>query len=646
MAHVHGHPADFDSWAAVGGPRWSHAGLLPGFRRSALPLLHPDAEVSPLARAYMAAGRAIGAPALESHNGDQIAGTTPNTLTIRQGRRVSVADAYLTHGRQTLQIDTGTVVERLLTDGQRVRGALVRSGSTLRELHADTVVVCLGAIATPLLLMRSGFGDPAELSRFGIATVQALPEVGRNLHDHLLAAGNLYAARQPVPRSRLQHSESLMYLHSDDPGRADGVPDCVLACVVLPSVSESFARPQAGCAYSLVFGVTHPTSRGAIRLGGAHAAGAPIIDPAYLTTEHDRRTFRAALQLARAVGHAEPLDEWREREILPGGRRRIYRPRRHHASPPGRHVLARDSGGWRFARARHGKPVCCRRLGHPAHHHRPDQRRRGRDRRDLGAGRICPKSFADGADGMSVLNGKTALVSGGAQGIGRAIAERLARGGAQVIIADRNESAAQAAAEQIGNGAFAIPVDVSDPASVTALFATVEQRVPRLDILVNNAAIVPFIAWDDVDLAHWNTIISVNLTGTFLMCRAGSDLMRKQGTAGRIINMCSNSFLAGTPNMAAYVASKGGVLGLTRALATELGAYKITVNAVMPGLVASEGAMATPHKDSFDFVEMLQAVKGHGQPRDIAPAVAFLASDEAHWITGQTLNVDAGMARW
>jgi choline dehydrogenase-like flavoprotein len=318
MAHVHGHPADFDSWAAAGGSRWSHAGLLPGFRRSALPLLHPDAEVSPLARAYMAAGRTIGAPTLESHNGDQIIGTTPNTLTIRQGRRVSVADAYLTHDRENLQIGTGTVVERLLTDGQRVRGALVRSGSTLREFHADTVVVCLGAVTTPLLLMRSGFGDPAELARFGIATVQALPEVGRNLHDHLLAAGNLYAARQPVPRSRLQHSESLMYLHSDDPGRADGVPDCVLACVVLPSVSESFARPQAGSAYSILFGVTHPTSRGSIQLGGPHAADAPIIDPAYLAAEHDRRTFRAALNLARAVGHAEPLDEWREREILPG----------------------------------------------------------------------------------------------------------------------------------------------------------------------------------------------------------------------------------------------------------------------------------------------------------------------------------------
>ncbi len=247
---------------------------------------------------------------------------------------------------------------------------------------------------------------------------------------------------------------------------------------------------------------------------------------------------------------------------------------------------------------------------------------------------------------MSKLDGKVALVSGAAQGIGRAIAERLAGDGARVVIADRHGDKASEAAASCGGGAFALTCDISEQDQVATLFRAVEQRAGRVDVLVNNAAIVPFIAWDEVDLAHWQQIISVNLTGTFLMCRAGSDMMRRLGTRGRIINMCSNSLLAGTPNMAAYVASKGGVFGLTRALATELGKYGITVNAIMPGLVASEGAMATPHKDSFEFVEMLQALKGHGRPEDIAPAVAFLASDDAHWITGQALNVDGGMARW
>jgi pyridoxine 4-oxidase len=317
MAYVRGHPSDFEFWSVAGGPRWSYSGLLPGFERSALPLFHPDAEVSPLVRAYMAAGRAIGAPTLESHNGSRLAGVTVNTLNIRAGRRVSVADAYLAQERENLVIDTGTVVDKLLIDGDRVQGALVLSNGAPRLLHADAVVVCLGAVDSPLLLMRSGLGDPTELARFGIAARHALPEVGGNLHDHLLAAANLYSARRPVPPSRLQHSESLMYLHSDHPGRADGAPDCVLACILLPAVSDSFSPPEVGSAYSILFGVTHPSSRGRVRLGGPNAGDAPIIDPAYLQTEHDRRVFRAALGLARAVGHASPLDDWREREILP-----------------------------------------------------------------------------------------------------------------------------------------------------------------------------------------------------------------------------------------------------------------------------------------------------------------------------------------
>jgi NAD(P)-dependent dehydrogenase (short-subunit alcohol dehydrogenase family) len=121
--------------------------------------------------------------------------------------------------------------------------------------------------------------------------------------------------------------------------------------------------------------------------------------------------------------------------------------------------------------------------------------------------------------------------------------------------------------------------------------------------------------------------------------------MRQNGY-GRIVNICSNSIFAGTPNMAHYVATKGGVMTFSRALATELGGYKITVNCVAPGLTDTEGVQASPHKEAFGFVEMLQAIKGVGTPADIAPAVAFLASEEAHWITGQTLAVDAGMVRW
>lgn len=243
-------------------------------------------------------------------------------------------------------------------------------------------------------------------------------------------------------------------------------------------------------------------------------------------------------------------------------------------------------------------------------------------------------------------SGKTAIVTGAAQGIGEAIARRLAEDGARVVVSDVNTKGAEKVAKSLPHDAFAVTCDVSNPDQVAALHAEVEKKARGVDILVNNAAIVPFIAWDDVDLAHWRKLIDVNLTGVFLMCRAASDQMRKQGRKGRIINIASNTFFAGTPNMAAYVAAKGGVIGFTRALATELGKHGINVNAISPGLMESDGVKASPHNNAFDFVGMLQALPGKGQPAEIGGVVSFLASDDAKWITGQTINVDAGMVRW
>ena len=240
------------------------------------------------------------------------------------------------------------------------------------------------------------------------------------------------------------------------------------------------------------------------------------------------------------------------------------------------------------------------------------------------------------------LEGITALVTGAAQGIGKAIALRLAADGARVIVSDVNGDGAEAVARAMGGAASAIAADISDPKDVARLV----EQAGAVDVLVNNAAIVPYIAWDDIDLEHWRRIIDVNLTGTYIVTRAVTDKMRAAGKGGRVINIASNSFFAGTPNMAAYVASKGGVIGFTRAAATELGKHGITVNAVTPGLIESDGVKASPHINAFDFVGMLQAMPGRGQPEHIADAVAFLASNDARWITGQTLNVDAGMVRY
>jgi pyridoxal 4-dehydrogenase len=246
---------------------------------------------------------------------------------------------------------------------------------------------------------------------------------------------------------------------------------------------------------------------------------------------------------------------------------------------------------------------------------------------------------------MAVLTGQTAIVTGAAQGIGAAIARGLRDEGAVVVVADIDADAGEEAAKSLGGECFAVQTDVGDEESVARLHTGVLNSTGRIDILINNAAIVPYTAWDDIDFAEWRRIMRVNLDGVYLMCRASSAPMRERGY-GRIVNVASNAFLAGTPNMAAYIAAKGGVVGFTRALATELGAYGITVNAVSPGLTASEGVLAGPHKDSIAFVESLQAVKRTGVPADIAPAAVFLASPAAAWVTGSTLNVDGGHVRY
>jgi pyridoxal 4-dehydrogenase len=241
---------------------------------------------------------------------------------------------------------------------------------------------------------------------------------------------------------------------------------------------------------------------------------------------------------------------------------------------------------------------------------------------------------------MGKLDDRVAIVTGGAQGIGKAIADKLADEGATVVVADINGEGAEEAAPEDGAG---MQVDTSSEADVKRMVADTVGAYGKLDILVNNAAIVPFTAWDDVDFAEWRRIMAVNLDGTFLTCHHGHKPMREAGY-GRIVNIVSNVVLAGTPNLAHYVASKGGIFAFTRALAREIGQYGITVNSVAPGLTETEGVMASPHKEAFEFVQMLQCIPRRGVAADIAPSVAFLASEEAGWVTGQLLVADGGMS--
>ncbi|WP_179296122.1 GMC family oxidoreductase [Mesorhizobium sp. WSM4312] len=336
MGYMRGHPSDFQAWVdATEDRRWSWDELMPVFQAiedhplggdglhgkgGPLPIHLPADEVSPLARAFIEAGASLGLPRLEGHNSGEMIGVTPNSLNIRDGRRVTAADAWLTkavRGRENLTILTGTRVRRLKLEGSQVRSLEVVGRQGSAEVFADQIVLCAGALESPALLMRSGIGPRDVLDAAGVDCLIDMPDIGRNLQDHLLGAGNLYAARKPVPPSRLQHSESMAYMRADS-FTAAGQPEIVVGCGVAPIVSERFKAPAAGTAYSLLFGITHPTSRGSVRISGPELGDRLIIDPAYLHTGRDRERFRTALEAARTIGHRDELAGWRERELLPG----------------------------------------------------------------------------------------------------------------------------------------------------------------------------------------------------------------------------------------------------------------------------------------------------------------------------------------
>jgi 3-oxoacyl-[acyl-carrier protein] reductase/pyridoxal 4-dehydrogenase len=238
------------------------------------------------------------------------------------------------------------------------------------------------------------------------------------------------------------------------------------------------------------------------------------------------------------------------------------------------------------------------------------------------------------------FEGRVAIVTGAAQGIGAAVARELAAAGAAVAIADRNGAGARSVAAGLDD-ALGLEVDVSDPTQVESLVAETLSRYDRLDVLVNAAAMVPFTAWDALELDEWRQLMSINLDGIYLTTKAVEKPMRAAGY-GRIVNIASNTVLCGIANVAHYIASKGGVFAFTRATARELGPYGITVNSVAPGLTATEGVLASEHGTFFDAVVPQQCIPRRGEARDIAPVVAFLASEGARWVTGQMVVVDGG----
>jgi NAD(P)-dependent dehydrogenase (short-subunit alcohol dehydrogenase family) len=247
---------------------------------------------------------------------------------------------------------------------------------------------------------------------------------------------------------------------------------------------------------------------------------------------------------------------------------------------------------------------------------------------------------------------KIAVITGAANGIGQAFAKRLAEEGVHIAVVDLADGASTVkAVEAAGRKSIAVTCDVSKPDAVAAMAADVKSKLGAPDIVINCAGIFPQKAFLEMTFEDWRKVLSANLDGTFLVTSAFAPGM-VQKKWGRVVNMSSSTLGSVTSGFAHYMSSKAGIVGFTRAISTDLAPFGITVNAISPSLTRSPGTVSRAPRaqfktmdEEFEAVAQTQAIKRVEVPEDLAGVVSFLTSDDAAFITGQTLNVDGGRVR-